>query len=156
MYAHNCDTPGAREGLAARVRVISTHHSTSTTVIRSFPLLLVVPVLLRSSRPHPRARPYLALVTAARPATGRGLLVLDRPILLVVALLLLTVRRRRTVPPVAACASVCSNGAPSASTAQHGVPYATAALDLALDLGGAHTTPHHDAHDSALARETAP
>ena len=44
-------------GLAARVRVISTHHSTSTTVIRSFPLLLVVPVLLRSSRPHPRARP---------------------------------------------------------------------------------------------------
>ena len=48
---------------------------------------------------------------------------------------------------MAACASVC---------AHHGVPSATAALGLALDLGGALTTPHHGAHDSARARETTP
>ena len=37
--------------------------------------------------------------------------------------------------------------------AHHGVPSAT--LGLALDLGGAHTTPHHGACDSALAPTTA-
>ena len=37
--------------------------------------------------------------------------------------------------------------------AHHGVPSAT--LGLTLDLGGAHTTPHHGAYDSALVPTTA-
>jgi hypothetical protein len=113
----------------------------------SYLILALALSALLSPPPSAASLPML-LAAALTAATGRALLMLDQRILLVVALLLFTVRRRRPGRHLmAACASVC---------AHHGVPSATATLGLALDLGGAHTTPHHGAHDSAFARETTP
>ena len=110
----------------------------------SYLILALALSALLSPPPSAASLPML-LAAALTAATGRALLMLDQPILLVVALLLLTVRRRRPGRHLmAACASDC---------AHHGVPSAT--LGLALDLGGAHTTPHHGAYDSALAPTTA-